>query len=119
MRFGERVAVEAEQGRLDFLPEQVGAFWSGQRGRAVLLDVVAASRRDQRLFIGEAKWGDKAVAHAVLVDLIKRSQLMPQVEAGWQTSYALFSRVGFMEGHGLPPKTRLFVRSPWKSLSTR
>ncbi len=93
----EWVLVEAEQGRLDFLPEQVGAFWSGQRGRAVQLDIVAASRRDKRLFIGEAKWGDKPVAHDVLVDLIKRSQLMPQVGDGWQTSYALFARAGFTD----------------------
>lgn len=93
----EWVLVEAEQGRLGFLPEQVGAYWSGQRGRAVQLDIVAASRRDQHLLIGEAKWGDNAVPREALVDLIKRSQLMPQVEAGWRTSYALFSRSGFTE----------------------
>ena len=90
----EWVSVAAEQGRLDFLPEQVGAFWSGQRGRAVQLDIVAASRRDQHLLIGEARWGDQLVPHAVLVDLIQRSQLMPQVESGWRTDYVLFSRGG-------------------------
>ena len=93
----EWVSVAAEQGRLDFLPEQVGAFWSGQRGQAVQLDIVAASRRDKHLLIGEAQWSDKPVAHDVLVDLIKRSQLMPQGEAGWQTQYVLFSRGGFTE----------------------
>jgi len=93
----EWVSVEADHGLLDFLPEQVGAFWGGQRGRAVQLDIVAASRRDQRLLIGEAKWGDKPIVHEVLADLLRRSRLMPQVEAGWRTSYALFARAGFTD----------------------
>jgi hypothetical protein len=31
------------------------------------------------------------------MDLIKRSRRMPQVEEGWQVTYALFARQGFTE----------------------
>jgi len=41
--------------------------------------------------------GDKPVAGEVLIDLIKRSQRMPQVAEGWQTQYALFARAGFTD----------------------
>ena len=93
----EWVYYEADRGRLGFLPEQVGGFWTQRRGQAVQLDIVAASRHDKRLLIGEAKWGDKPVAREVLTDLIERSQRMPQVAQGWQTQYALFARAGFTE----------------------
>jgi hypothetical protein len=63
----------------------------------VQLDIVAASRRDKRLLIGEAKWGNKPVAREVLIDLVQRSQRMPQVAEGWPVQYALFARAGFTE----------------------
>ncbi len=93
----EWVYYEADRGQLGFLPEEVGSFWAQQRGQSVQLDIVAASRRDKQLFIGEAKWGDKPVSRDVLIDLIKRSQRMPQVAEGWQTQYALFARAGFTD----------------------
>ena len=93
----EWVLAEAEKGGLGFLPEQVGGYWTQKRGQAVQLDVVAASRRDKRLFIGEAKWGDKPVPREVLTDLMERSQRMPQVAEGWRTQYALFARAGFAD----------------------
>lgn len=93
----EWTQTEASRDKLGFLPEQVGGYWSQKRGHAVQLDVVAASRRDKRLFIGEAKWGDKPVAREVLVNLLERSQHMPQVAEGWLTQYALFARAGFTE----------------------
>jgi len=91
----EWVLVEADRGQLGFSPEQVGAYWAQRRDETVQLDVVAASRRDKHLFIGEAKWGEKPVARDVLTDLIQRSQRMPQVAEGWPTTYALFARAGF------------------------
>lgn len=100
----EWVSVEAEQGSLGFLPEQVGAYWH-QKRPAVQLDVVAASRRDKRLFIGEAKWGDKPVAREVLTGLIERSQRMPLVAEGWATQYALFARAGFTDATTVAAKT--------------
>lgn len=85
----------AELGRLDFLPEEAGSFWAQKRGQAVQLDIVAASQRQRRLLIGEAKWGEKPVAREVLTDLVERSQKMPAVAEGWETQYVLFARVGF------------------------
>ena len=93
----EWVFYESDRGGLGFLPEQVGGFWTQRRGQAVQLDIVAASRREKHLLIGEAKWGEKPVAREVLTDLVLRSQRMPQVALGWSTQYALFARTGFTE----------------------
>ena len=93
----EWVRVEAERGGLGFLPEQVGAYWARKRGQGVQLDVVAASRRDRRLFIGEAKWSDKLVAREVVTGLVDRSRHMPQVAEDWPVQYAVFGRTGFTE----------------------
>ncbi len=93
----EWVLTEAGRDKLGFLPEQVGGYWAQKRGHGVQFDVVAASRRDKHLFIGEAKWGDKPVAREALVNLLARSQKMPQVAEGWATQYALFARAGFTQ----------------------
>jgi AAA+ ATPase superfamily predicted ATPase len=91
----EWVLVEANRGNLGFTPEAVGAYWGRSRGKGVQLDVVAASRRDRRLFIAEAKWGTGLVSRRILADLVQRSQRMPQVNEGWQVQYGLFAREGF------------------------
>ncbi len=92
----EWVRVRAARDQLGFLPEQVGSYWTRSKQGAVQLDVVAASRRDKRLLIGEAKWGEGLVARDVLVDLLARAPRMPEVvEAGWRTDYVLFARRGF------------------------
>jgi AAA+ ATPase superfamily predicted ATPase len=93
----EWTLVEADAGRLGFLPEDVGAFWTQYRGKAVQLDVVAASQREKRLFIGEAKWEEEPLSRNILTDLVQRSQRMPQVAEGWRAEYALFSRGGFTD----------------------
>ena len=93
----EWTLAEADAGRLDFLPEEIGAFWTQYRGKAVQLDVVAASRREKRLFIGEAKWGEEPLSRHILADLVERSRRMPQVAEGWRAEYALFSRGGFTD----------------------
>jgi AAA+ ATPase superfamily predicted ATPase len=96
----EWVRVEAERGGFGFLPEQIGAYWGrtgGRRGQSIQLDVVAVSRRDQHVLIGEAKWGDKPVPREVLTSLIERSQHMPQVADGWPAQYVLFGRAGFTD----------------------
>jgi AAA+ ATPase superfamily predicted ATPase len=94
----EWVYAEADSGALGFSPEAVGSFWTRRRGQAVQLEVVAASPRDKRLFIGEAKWGAGNVERNVLTDLVARSQRMPQtVEPGWRVQYGLFAREGFTD----------------------
>jgi AAA+ ATPase superfamily predicted ATPase len=94
----EWVLAEGEKGALGFVPEEVGSFWTLPRGhrQAVQLDVVAASRREKRLLIGEAKWGAGSVPRQVLTDLVERSKRMPQVtDEDWTVQYILFAREGF------------------------
>ena len=93
----EWVFAAAALGDLGFQPEVVSAYWRRERGAGVQLDVVAANRREQRMLIGEAKWGEGPVGRKILTDLIKRSQRLPQVTEGWAVSYALFAREGFSE----------------------
>ena len=82
---------------MSFEPEVVGSYWQQYRGQGVQLDVVAGNQRLKKLLIGEAKWGKDSVSRAILTDLIRRSQRMPQVVEGWQVGYALFSREGFTQ----------------------
>jgi hypothetical protein len=91
----EWVWVTAARDNLGFLPETVGAYWGRSRGKGVQLDVVAASRREKRLFIAEARWAAGAMPRGNLSDLVSCSQRMPQVKAGWQVEYGLFARAGF------------------------
>jgi len=93
----EWVWAAAMQGKLPLVPEEVGSYWRTVRGKSVQLDVVAAAPREKRLLVGEAKWGASPVSRRVLTDLIERSQRMPQVAGGWQTSYVLFARAGFTD----------------------
>jgi AAA+ ATPase superfamily predicted ATPase len=82
---------------LAFTPKEVGAYWSRKKGNEVQLDVVAANRPERQLLIGEAKWVKGKLGRSVLSDLVERSQKMPQVGAGWDVQYVLFSRDGFTE----------------------
>lgn len=61
------------------------------------LDVVAAAPRDNRLLIGEARWGRKPLSRNGLTDLVQHSQRLPQVAEGWQIQYLLIAREGFTE----------------------
>lgn len=72
----------AMAGKLDFVPEVVGAYWRRYRGKGVQLDVVAATPRERKLLIGEAKWGRDAMSRRVPTDLVQHSQHMPQVAEG-------------------------------------
>lgn len=91
----EWVYAAAALGELNFSPEIVGAYWGRRGGKGVQLDVVAANKREKRLLIGEAKWGQGRVSRKILTDLVSRSQRMPQVQAGWSVEYAVFAREGF------------------------
>jgi len=57
--------------------------------------VVAASRREKRGSIGEARWGTGKVSRKMHTDLVEYSLRMPQVEKGWAVASVLFTRKGF------------------------
>jgi hypothetical protein len=83
---------------IGFIPDDVGVFWDQRKGSAVQLDVVAFSRREKRLFIGEAKWRPEDVSRAVLTRLIERSRRLAEVnDPEWKTEYALFGREAFTD----------------------
>ena len=93
----EWVIAAAATGELGYHPDSVGSYWRQHRGTGVQLDVVAASKRERRLLIGEAKWGKGLVGRKVVTDLIKRSTRMPQTGEGWDVEYVLFAREGFTD----------------------
>jgi AAA+ ATPase superfamily predicted ATPase len=93
----EWVFAAAAANDLGFHPQVVGSYWRRYRGTGVQLGVVAANRRERRLFIGEAKWGTGLVSRKVLADLVRRGKRMPQVAEGWTVDYALFAREGFSD----------------------
>jgi hypothetical protein len=93
----EWVFAAAAANDLGFHPDVVGSYWRRYRGTGVQLDVVAANKRERRLFIGEAKWGTGLVSRKVLADLVRQSKRMPQVAEGWTVDYALFARKGFSD----------------------
>lgn len=102
--------IEADRGSLGWLPEEYGSYWRQIKGEKVQLDVVAASRREKRLLVGEAKWGTGALGRNVLADLVARSQRMPEIAQGWTVDYVLFSRGGFADAtrqHAAEIGTRL------------
>lgn len=82
---------------LDFQVEVVGSYWRQYRGEGIQLDVVAANPRTKQLLIGESKWGKAVTSRKIITDLIQRSQRMPQVAAGWEVHYYLFSRQGYSD----------------------
>jgi len=83
----------AKIGRLPFTVEQVGGWWT----RHHQVDVVALSRRERALLVGECKWRVKSVGTNVLDDLKRAAS--PLVSTGeWeQVTYALFSKTGFTD----------------------
>ena len=92
---------QADLGKLGFRPDvgQIGAYWQSAKNARVALDVAAANLSEQRLFLGECKWGEGEVSRSILTDLILRSKKLPQLaggaEPGWRADYALFARTGF------------------------
>lgn len=83
----------ARLGKLPFVPEQVGGWWSP----TAEADVVAINRAERVLLVGECKWASRPVGQNVLNDLKQRAKLL-EGEADWsQVYYALFSRNGFTD----------------------
>ena len=56
----DRVAVQADQGNLPFLPDRVGSFWSQQ----AQIDAPAINWRTKDILLGECKWGTPKLGKA-------------------------------------------------------
>jgi len=87
----EHIAQLARQGKLSFLPENIGAWWN----RDAEIDVLAISFSEKKALIGECKWSINPVGVNVLNDLQRKEKIFRQRGQMEELSYALFSRVGF------------------------
>ncbi len=86
----EWVALEGDAGRLPFVPEKVGSFWS----REAQVDVVAVNWMEKAILLGECKWSRQPVGRSVITDLVKKtSSVVPAGE--WRVHHAVFARAGF------------------------
>ena len=89
----EFIATRAQAGKLSFLPEKIGSWWS----RAGELDVLAISPLERTALVGECKWSINPVGINILEDLKHRAARMAQENGIEHIYYALFSRRGFTE----------------------
>lgn len=78
-------------GRLPFIPEEVGKWWSGTSE----IDVVGVDRYSKRAILGEARWRDRPIGKKTLDELLNKSRPWLQKNRGWRITYTLFSRSGF------------------------
>jgi hypothetical protein len=91
------VTVQADLGKLPFLPERVGGFWSP----GVQVDVVATSWRTKNILLGECKWLTSKVGRGVIRELVDKSErVLPKgdlIDIKWNVHYVFFGRQGFTE----------------------
>jgi AAA+ ATPase superfamily predicted ATPase len=89
----EYIAARAQAGKLPFLPERIGSWWS----RSGELDVLAISPAEHTALVGECKWSVNPVGMNILEDLKIRSAKMIQESNIEHIHYVLFSRKGFTD----------------------
>jgi len=87
------IAARGRAGKLPFLPERIGSWWS----RAGELDVLAISSSERSALVGECKWSVNPVGINILEDLKSRAAKMAKESNIEHIHYALFSRRGFTE----------------------
>lgn len=94
----EWIIHQAEQEKLPFIPENVGAHWSPQ----VQVDVVAINWTEKRILLGECKWGDRPVGRQIVAELVesktpKLLQELPDKGEDWQVQHIFFGRHSFTD----------------------
>ncbi|MEZ4657483.1 MAG: ATP-binding protein [Caldilineaceae bacterium] len=85
------IAHKAAAGRLPFLPERIGRWWTDDDE----IDLVAINETDKLLLVGECKWTQRPVGVNILDDLKRKAARMLGEVEGWQIHYALFAKTGF------------------------
>lgn len=90
--------LQAKNGQLPFLPEDIGSHWSSE----AQVDVVAIHRRKKLLLLGECKWGTHRVGLGVIRELIevktpKVLATLPNQGDGWRVHHYFFARTGFTD----------------------
>ena len=87
----EFIAAKAREGKLPFLPERIGSWWSRDRE----LDVLAISSSERSVLVGECKWSVNPVGINILEDLKSSAAKMAQESNIEHIHYAIFARRGF------------------------
>ncbi|MFZ2098518.1 MAG: ATP-binding protein, partial [Anaerolineales bacterium] len=104
----EFLAAKTREGKLPFLPERIGRWWS----RVGELDLLATSPSERAVLVGECKWSVNPVGTNILEDLKRRSAKMAQESNIEHIHYALFSRKGFTDAlkeQAIREEVRLFT----------
>jgi AAA+ ATPase superfamily predicted ATPase len=84
------VAEAADRQELPFAPLYVGRAWD----RQAEIDLVAISRKERAVLLGECKWHGTKMGPEDLADLRARAEKLKRIQ-GFKKHYALFSRSGF------------------------
>ena len=108
------VAEAGDRKQLPFEPLYVGRAWD----RQVEIDVVAISRRERAVLLGECKWHNSKMGPQDLTDLRERSERLKHLD-GFKKHYALFSRSGFtkqLERQALQEDVILFDGADFKRI---
>jgi AAA+ ATPase superfamily predicted ATPase len=86
-----REFIAATAGRLSFLPERIGSWWS----REAELDVLAINQAERTALVGECKWSVNPLGTNILEDLKHRAEILRRECGIEHLQYVLFSRKGF------------------------
>jgi len=79
------------QGRLPFLPDQVGCLWA----RDLQIDVAGFNPMEKTLILGECKWTAEHAGREVLERLVERTEQALPGPGRWRVYYLGFSRSGW------------------------
>lgn len=83
----------ARQGKLPFMPQKVGGWWTHQAE----IDVVALDETGQSALVAECKWSNRPVGTNILADLQTKVDFLKQQMPFKQVFYALGSKSGFTD----------------------
>ena len=84
---------QGDAGKLPFVPRRVGSFWGSRKPQ---IDVLAINEDDHAILLGECKWLAEPIRKRVVTDFLARAErVIPTPTAGWEITYAFFSRSGF------------------------
>jgi AAA+ ATPase superfamily predicted ATPase len=109
------IADAADRKELPLEPLYVGRAWD----RQVEIDVVAISRKERAVLLGECKWHSTKMGPEDLADLRERAERLKRLQ-GFKKHYALFSRAGFtkpLERQALQDGVLLFDGSDFRRIT--
>lgn len=82
------------QGKLPFLPDQVGSAWNTR----AQIDVTGINRMQKTLILGECKWSQTASERPVLSTLVEKAPHIVPAQGKWQIYFLGFARSGWTHG---------------------